>query len=216
MPSGCDRLAEAKAVYREMLRVVQQATGARNAIERNIDEAEKAIAQHTVQRDRATMARTFIQEVAKATQKGLEVHIGNIVTMAMQSVFENPPEFVVRFESRRGQTECDLLFRTGTEDLRPIDSSGGGVLDVVSFALRISLWTLRKNESVFILDEPFRNVSPDLQGNVSEMVKLISKRLNLQIIMVSHAEDINQSADKTFLVSKTQGSYSMVEEGLWK
>jgi DNA repair exonuclease SbcCD ATPase subunit len=42
------------------------------------------------------------------------------------------------------------------------------------------------------------------------MVKMLSDRLGVQIIMVSHQEDINVAADKTFYNSK-KGQKSKVE-----
>jgi ABC-type Fe3+/spermidine/putrescine transport system ATPase subunit len=43
------------------------------------------------------------------------------------------------------------------------------------------------------------------------MVKELSKRLGIQIIMISHAEDINIAADKTFVTEK-KGKITQVRE----
>lgn len=158
-----------------------------------------------------SLARNIFQIVGSRTQATLEYHISNIVTLALHSVFDNPPSFKVKFEMRRNKTECDLLFEEQGQEYKPIDASGGGVLDVVSFALRIAFWSIRKNRPTLILDEPFRNVSPDLQSKVSEMIKTISDKLHIQILMVSHAEDINQAADKTFVCTKTNNISELME-----
>jgi len=150
-------------------------------------------------------AREIIQIVAQKTLQNLEFHISKLVTMALMAVFPNPPEFIARIEVRRNQTECDLLLKDHDVEIQPIEGFGGGVLDVVSFALRIAYWSLRKNRHTLILDEPFKFVSPDLQYKISDMIKLLAEKLNLQIIMVSHAEDINVAANKTFLCTKIEG-----------
>ena len=151
-------------------------------------------------------AKQIIQNLAKETQAHLEKHLSGIVTMALQAVFPSPPEFKIQMEIRRGQVECDILFVDNGNEYRPISGAGGGMLDIASFALRVSFWALtnlkQKIRHTLILDEPFKNVSPDLQDKVSVMVKELSHKLGVQIIMVSHAEDINTSADKTFHVSK--------------
>jgi len=85
------------------------------------------------------------------------------------------------------------------------------MMDVTSFALRVAFWALKKNRPIMVLDEPFPNVSPDLQYKVSEMVKFVSEKLGLQIIMVSHAENINVAANKTFVVSK-KGKVGFINE----
>ena len=44
-----------------------------------------------------------------------------------------------------------------------------------------------------------------------EMLKMVSEKLGVQIIMVSHQDDINISADKTFLAKKV-GKVTTLEE----
>lgn len=155
-------------------------------------------------------ARVVFQEVAKQTQQNMEKHLSNIVTLSLTSVFEKPPEFIVRFENKRGKTECQLLFKENGTEYKPIEGSGGGLLDITSFALRITFWALNKTSSTFILDEPFSNVSPNYHEKVGAMVKMISEKLNIQIIMVSHSETINYHADKTYSITKNK--YSEVTE----
>ena len=156
-------------------------------------------------------ALIIVQEVAKETQRTLEYRISSLVSTALAAVLPEPPEFVVRFEIRRNQTECDLLIKEGDFEQRPADGSSGGSIDIASFALRIARWSLNKNRPIFIMDEPFRNVSPDLQHKVSDMLRMISEKLGIQILMVSHAENVNVSANKTFLTYKS-GDKSTIEE----
>jgi DNA repair exonuclease SbcCD ATPase subunit len=97
-----------------------------------------------------------------------------------------------------------LKFSKEGEDCNPLDASGGGSVDVASFALRVAFMSMENPPSrkVLILDEPFRFVSPDLQHKCSEMIREISQRMGLQVIMISHAENIIDSADKVFEVVK--------------
>jgi len=159
----------------------------------------------------AEEVRQIIQIVSKKTLANLEFRISNLVTFALASVFPNPPEFVASIETRRNQTEVDMLFKEGDREQAPLDSDGGGAADISAFALRPTFWTLDKTRPTFLLDEPFRNVSPNFQNKVSQMLTRISEELGIQIIMVSHAEDINMAADKTFRVRKEDG-ISIVEE----
>jgi len=150
----------------------------------------------------AWKAHAIIQEVALKTQQNLEFHFSKPVTTALKAVNPNWPEFIAKITLRRGKTECDLLLKENDNEQEIMESCGGGVKDVASFALRIAYWALKKNRRTFVLDEPFRNVSPDLQEVTSDMIKMISEKLNIQIIMISHQEDINVSADKTFINEK--------------
>ena len=99
----------------------------------------------------------------------------------------------------------DMHFLIGGEPTGLKESDGGGPLDVSAFALKVVSWTLDKNRPTLLLDEPFKFVSPDLQDKVSSMLRLMHDKLSMQIIMVSHAENINVAADRTFVVEKKGG-----------
>jgi len=164
----------------------------------------------------AESARIVIQRVAKKILSNLEFSISNLVTIALSSVSDEWPEFVAKVENRRNQTEIDLLFKEFDVEQKPLKSSGFGSVNVAAFTLRPSFWKLKKQllgsttRPVFLLDEPFRDVSPGLQGKVSKMVKMISE-LGIQFLIISHAEDIHIAADKTFIVTKN-GKISSIEE----
>lgn len=163
----------------------------------NLDLAEQAY------RD-ALKAREVINIVAKETQQQLEMRITNIVTMALAAVFPDPYEFKLVFSERRNQTEADLLLVRDGEEISPVDGAGGGVLDVVSFALRIAVLLMSGYRRVIILDEPFRHLSADLQSKASEMMKMLSDKLGIQFIMVSHEEGIIDCADNIITIKKGQ------------
>lgn len=150
----------------------------------------------------ALKAREVINIVAKETEQQLEMRITNIVTMALAAVFPDPYEFKLVFSERRNQTEADLLLVRNGEELSPVDGAGGGVLDVVSFALRIAVLLMSGYRRVIILDEPFRHLSADLQSKASEMMKMLSDKLGIQFIMVSHEEGIIDCADNIITIKK--------------
>jgi DNA repair exonuclease SbcCD ATPase subunit len=154
-------------------------------------------------------ARAIIQKVARETQQSLEYHVGELVSLALNGIFPDPYKFVVEFVERRNRSECDLFFERAGERVHPFDASGGGAVDVASFALRSSIWSLGKSRNVLGLDEPFRFLSRELQPLASEMLAEISHRLGLQIIMITHSPDLIDGADRVF---KT----SLKKSGKWK
>ena len=198
--------------YTEMKKRLDRDRAEKDFLERSLKANEEELVTLRARHGYAESAQIILQGVAQKTQKNLEIHFSDLVTLALRSVFDEPLEFTMTVVPRRNKTEVDLFLsdQGGTDD-DPMDCSGGGALDVASFALRVAFWSLRKNRYTLILDEPFKFVSPDLQHKVSDMVRLLSDKLNLQIIMVSHAEEINYSADKTFVISKTNG-ISTVQE----
>lgn len=174
-------------------------------VEKKIKDLKKEQEEITERQSCIDKARIIIQEIGHKTQQNLEFHVSSLVTTAIKHVDITWPDYVIEFVKRRNKLECDIYFSEKGRKQHPLDSAGFGAVDVGAFTNEIGYWTLNKNRPTFFRDEPFRNVSPDLQYKVSEMLKMICEEIHLQILMVSHAEDINVAANKTFLVEQTEG-----------
>lgn len=147
-------------------------------------------------------ARIVIQKAAQLTQQNLEEHISSIVSRALNIVFlDEAKGFIAEFVSRRNTTECDLMFETNGKRLHPLDSCGFGEADVVSFALKVAYWALGDKRNSLIEDEPFRNLDGERLERASEMVKVLSKELGLQLIIVTHEDSLMANSDKRFHVT---------------
>lgn len=190
--------------YRKEL---ERKKGRREQLQRDYEQVEtqiKALGKHSIYCEEAQIV---IQDVAQQTQVQLEYHISELVTLAMSAVFEDPYELKVEFVLRRNRTECDLWFVRGANFINPMLASGGGAVDVAAFALRVALWSLAqpKTNNILILDEPMRFLSKTLQPQASAVIKEISERLGIQIIYVTHSEDLVEAADKVITIKQIKG-----------
>jgi DNA repair exonuclease SbcCD ATPase subunit len=179
---------------------LEQAKGQKSQIEKTITSLKDELKDQKRSLIRHERAREVIREVGLKTQQSLQVHIGDIATLAMESVFEDPYQLQVEFVQRRNKTECDLYFVRNEEKIDPLTASGGGAVDVASFALRIASWSMNRPHTrpVIILDEPLRFLSVDLQERASIMIKEISKKLGLQFIIITHEQTLASYADRVF------------------
>ena len=186
---------------------LEQMKGKRDQIQHGIDKAEQFIREKKRDLRRHEQAREIIREVGLKTQQQLQFHISDITSLALEAVFDNPYKLITEFIQRRNKTECDLYFERDGNRIDPLSASGGGTVDVASFALRVASWSMQRPRSrnVLILDEPFRYLSSDLLPKASEMLNQISKKLKLQIIMVTHAEELIENADRVFEVKIKKG-----------
>jgi DNA repair exonuclease SbcCD ATPase subunit len=152
-------------------------------------------------------AKEIIRAVGMLTQQSLTVNISDITSLALEAIFADPYILKCDFLQRRNKTECDLYFERDGNRLDPIEASGIGAVDVASFALRIASWSMMQphTRNVIVLDEPFKFLSKNLHEQASEMLKELSKKLNLQFILVSHEAIIASSADRTFTVTNRNG-----------
>lgn len=147
----------------------------------------------------ATKARKIITLAAQNTQQNLKDYISNIVNLALKSVFENPPVFSIEFTERRNKTECDLLLNN---EAQTTEVFAGGELDIVAFALRMAFISIKGTHKVLLLDETFKNLSIGYHDACANMIQTLSRKLNMQIILVSHIQGIIASADKTFKLKR--------------
>jgi DNA repair exonuclease SbcCD ATPase subunit len=159
-------------------------------------------------------ARAVIQIVSEQTQAELQYHVSEIVSLALAAVFDDPYKLLLEFTQRRNKVEADLWFVRGDEKIKPMEAAGGGAVDVAAFALRVAMWSLKrpKSRGTLILDEPLRFLSRDLMPKAAVMLSEVSKKLNLQIIMVSHSPELIEGADKYFEVTMNR-RISNVKEG---
>jgi len=184
---------------------VEQARGKFDRLQSERDQTVKTMYQLEEDQCNIEQARVVFQTVAQQTQAQLEYFITDIVSLALTAVLDNPYQFKTEFVLKRGKTECEFFFEREGQTIKPLDASGGGSVDVASFALRCSLWSLNKNRPVLVLDEPFKHLSKNLHPKALQMLKEVSEKLGIQIILITHSEELVEDADKIFNVKLVKG-----------
>lgn len=151
-------------------------------------------------------ARWVLSEVARITQQTLQGYIENLATMALQAIFpERDYRLVMELDFKRGRCECLLRVKEGEngEPFVPKDELGGGICDVMAFALRIILWSLSKPRSraFIILDEPFRFVDRNHVAKCGDLLAELSRTMGVQFFIVTHSEELVATGDQVWDVS---------------
>ena len=193
---------------------LQRKAGRRDQLQSEVTTTAGKLTALSQEQEDISRALEIIQVTARLTQSQLEIHISELVSLALEAVFPNPYKMVLKFETRRNRSEADLLLQDENGNLlSPMDSVGGGVVDVASFALRIALFSLKrpKPRTVMIMDEPLRFLSSDLQDRASRMIKEVSDKLGIQFLIVSHDEKLIESADKVIRVLNDHGTTSIIQ-----
>lgn len=133
-------------------------------------------------------AQQIIQAAAQEVQQKAHEKIASVVSRCLAAVFDDPYEFDITFERKRGRTEAVLSFTRGGKHYDPLKEVGGGVVDLASFALRVAALVLArpKLNRVLFLDEPFKMISKDYSERVAALLDKISEEMGIQIIMVTH------------------------------
>ena len=186
---------------------LERKKGQQTQLQADLQSAKNTEENISIEIQNTEQAQAIIQTVAQKTQEELEYRLSEIVSLALAAVFDGPYKLKVNFVIRRGKTECDLLFEKNREIFDPLTSSGGGAVDVAAMALRVAIWSLTqpKPRNILFLDEPFRFLSQEYQIKASIMLRELSEKLNLQIIMISHSESLIEGANKVFQVTIRKG-----------
>lgn len=138
-------------------------------------------------------AREVAQLAAEACQNAAHARVAGVVGRCLAAVFgEDPYEFLIDFERKRGRTEARLAFARGELQVDPVSACGGGAVDVAAFALRLAcVMSSRPRRRLFLaLDEPFKHLSKNYRPAVKGLLESLCKELGLQILMVTHSPDL--------------------------
>jgi len=185
------------------------------AISNTIENAELTIIELKEQKERESKAVELLNLVQRVTREKTKQQFEKLVTYAMQYVFEEDGfEFALEFDRRGSLGTLDFNIKTPElqEKADIIDTDSGGVISIVSFALRLVLLEtfLPKNEGFLLLDEPFTGLSGEEEEDeiydqkAGQFLKEISQKFNRQIIMVTHNSIYKNCADKAIQLKKVK------------
>lgn len=191
---------------------VARERGKCDKLEDRFQENETRILELDGQLELLEKVNILFQKTSEYARSQAKVQIETLVTKCLQFVFEEDIKFEIEIEELRGRPSAKFFVVTKMEDmevrLEPEYSKGGGVVDVVSLALRIAFLETHKPKILgpLILDEPAKHVSGEYIYNVSDFLKQNSDLFNRQIIMVTH---------DNFLAAIGNTSYTVkIEDGI--
>ncbi|WP_409227497.1 P-loop NTPase family protein [Gudongella sp. SC589] len=161
----------------------------------------------------------LFQKTSEYARSQAKNQIENLVTKCLQYIFESNIEFIIEIEELRNKANAEFYVINDTPDFflktKPEQSRGGGVVDIVSLALRISFMQTHKPsiEGPLILDEPAKHVSEEYIYNVGEFLRQSSSMFNRQIIMVTHNSHLAALSEDAYRVelSGTESNVSPVK-----
>lgn len=193
-------------MHEELFKKVEDRFANRDLVKTQLTKLQKSEKKAKINLIRHEKALEFIKDIALKTQSQLEFHLSDMVTAGLNTVFTEPYDFIVKFLIRRGRTECDLFFEKDGQYVDPLRFSGLGAADIAAFALRCASWSMDKRyRNVILLDEPTKHLAVEHHHNAGKMIKTLSEKLGLQIIMITHSMAMTEYADKVFKIKRIKG-----------
>lgn len=195
---------------------VSKEEGKKEKLLEQLEENKSKIQQIFIDMELLEKVTVLFQKTSEFAREQAKNQIETIVTKCLQYVFESNIKFVVEIEELRNKANAEFFVINEIEDTiiktKPELSRGGGVVDIVSLALRIAFLQIHKPriEGPLILDEPAKHVSEDFIFNVADFLKHTSEMFNRQIIMVTHNQHLSSLSQNAYRVDLV-GSTSTVD-----
>jgi DNA repair exonuclease SbcCD ATPase subunit len=157
------------------------------------EDANKELAEKAVQ------SLNFVEESVRSVRNKTLRSIEAVANEALQAVYDENLKLECDFGIKRDRSAVTLRYvkKIGDGQLvkRDPDGSGCGVSDVVAFALRLVLIKATGSESVLVADEPFKWLGRDQIPKAAALLKFLSHKLGIQIIVTSHHQVLRDTAD---------------------
>lgn len=195
---------------------ISKEQGKREKILEQIEENKKIIEDIQHQVELNEKVSILLQKTSEFARNQAKIQVESLVSNCLQYIFENNMEFSIEIEELYGKPSAEFYVITKDGDMliktKPEQSRGGGVIDIISLALRIAFLQIHKPkiEGPLILDEPAKHVSEDFIFNVADFLKKASEMFNRQIIIVTHNNHLSAIGSNTYKVS-LNGTISNVE-----
>lgn len=178
---------------------------------------EKLISEIITEVELIEKVSILLQNTSEFARNQARLQIETLVTNCLQFIFENNIEFKIEIEELYNKPNAEFYVITNFDDstikTKPELSRGGGVVDIISLALRIAFLQIHKPriEGPLILDEPAKHVSEDYIFNVADFLKKSAEMFNRQIIMVTHNDHLSAIGTTSYKVTM-DGSKSRLEK----
>lgn len=154
----------------------------------------------------------LLNSLGEERQAAAQGTIEDLVTKGLQTIFDETLSFHIQAASKGKTSVVDFMVRTtlptGTVETPVMDARGGGLAATVGFLLRVVVLLLRtqgKGKQLLVLDESFAHVSAEYLPGIAEFLREIVDKSGVQIILVTHQEELAESADTVYRFATKDG-----------
>jgi DNA repair ATPase RecN len=177
----------------------------------DLQEAEERLRAQMTTCDLLDKVKVLFQLSSDYARTQAKQQLETLVTNALRYVFGSAFRFEIACSDHGGSPTAEFYVITDWEGQtiknKPQDARGGGIVDIVSLALRIALLeTIRPRlQGSIILDEPGKHVSEDYIIPMIQFLKSVGETFERQIIFVTHNTHLTESADVAYHVRLMNG-----------
>jgi cell division protein FtsB len=136
-------------------------------LEKNREELKAGIDSLSENLDTLNKVNILLKQLSEYARESSRKKIEDIVTGCLRYIFGVDMEFLIEIGEARGRPEAEffIISREGGALIktRPQEARGGGVIDIISLALRVAMLQCGgfAGEGPLVLDEPAKHVSEE-------------------------------------------------------
>ena len=216
MTALSDRLESFTEEIKKQKESLIKLKGVKEQLEKQIKEEEDALVNLQDEQKLNSQASLFmLSEIVDRRQSQLNV-IQSIATSALQQIYGD--EYSLKFDTFEEQRKDGVNnFRIEIKIVSPhngeemetglLNERGGGLIEVVSFALRIAALKWLKYNGPILLDEAWKSMSNDYKiDQVVQFLREVTDSTGRQVILVTHMFDkFGPEADNIVHITKNDG-----------
>ena len=147
------------------------------------------------------------------SQEELLSKVEKFVSYGLSTIFGEDYQFVAELNVEGKDLKVEFYVRTRDLATSVTTAKGGGVAEVVSILLQLFfVVALGDKFAPFVLmDTAMLHISPEYHAKVSALLKELSDKLNLQIVLIANVNEYGAYADKVYRFNQV-GGHTRVEE----
>lgn len=149
-------------------------------------------------------ANIFFQLVFDRRKDELRQRFERLANYGLEKIFGPGLRLKIDQSIQRNRVHNNImverLFGSEWVSLDIMKEDAGGVVDVVSFLMRVLVMLLMvpRPRRFLALDESMKHLSSDLRPAAAQLMRDLCDQLGVQIILVTHGEEFVEQADKVY------------------
>lgn len=160
----------------------------------------------------------FLTSIGEEQQFKAQAAIEALVTEGLQTIFDDTLSFHILQKVNGKTATVEFVVQTALPGDRVVSTSvlearGGGLAAVIGFLLRLVVLLLKRddNQKLLVLDEVFAHVSAEYLPGLAEFLRKLVDKTDVQILLVTHQEELTETADKIYKFSTKDGNTQVKE-----
>ncbi|TCJ98260.1 UNVERIFIED_ORG: hypothetical protein BDK47_11846 [Anoxybacillus amylolyticus] len=197
-------MEDVKQALEQLRLLYYQESGKLKELERAKKEKEHALLLEREQIERIVFQQEILRKAAEEARMRAKNALEEMGTKALQYIIGDHVSLEVEISEKGGQPVAAFWVRSRYGDYvietDPAEEEGGGIADVVSFSLFVTMLELMNKENVapLFLDEPSKYVSKGHSEQVARFLYETSHHFKRQVFMITHDEHLAQMGDCSY------------------